>query len=104
MRHRPQRLSFRSLDFANATEFQLENLFKACEAATFGLDQRDVLDESYRKAGKMNVNRFGINFSPFESGILDIVSDFLLRCHSGKTALKMELYKLNVYGKYQRVS
>jgi len=48
----------RWLDLLNATETQLESLTKACAPATFGADNKDVMDLSYRKAGKMDVTDF----------------------------------------------
>ena len=78
---------------------QLENLAKACQPATFGRNQQDVYDESYRKAGKMDVANFATNLSPLHLGMIDTVHDTLLRGqHSGKM-IRYELYKLNVYGK-----
>ncbi len=79
--------SFRLIDFTQAKDAQLENLFKACEAATFGLEHKDVLDESYRKAGKMDVDRFAMHFSPDNLGIVSVVSDFLLRGRTGQKTI-----------------
>ncbi|KAJ7129169.1 hypothetical protein C8R44DRAFT_872468 [Mycena epipterygia] len=71
----------RHIDLGNATDEQLVELAAACQKATFGVDQADVLDESYRKAGKMDLTQF--------SARLDIAADKMLRA---------EMYKLNVYG------
>jgi hypothetical protein len=90
---------FRWIDFTQAKDAQLENLFKACEAATFGLEHKDVLDKSYRKARKMDVDHFAMHFSPDNLGIVGVVSDFLLRGRTGQKTINSELYKLNVYGK-----
>lgn len=68
----------------------------SCEAATFGVDQKDVLDESYRKAGKMDVSNFASNFSLARTGIMEHVRSQLLE---GDAQVQVELYKLNVYGK-----
>ena len=86
------------MDFTNVTDLQLDNLARACDPATFGLAQKDVLDESYRKAGKMDANRFATHFSPTDQGILEIVSDFLLRGRVPEKSIRLELYKLNIYG------
>ncbi|KAL1698189.1 hypothetical protein EV121DRAFT_297463 [Schizophyllum commune] len=84
------------LDIAHPTEDQLQHLEAACERATFGRNQEDVLDETYRKAGKMDTSNFSTNFSPPPS-FLGHVRDELLQRHD--TRLVYELYKLNVYGK-----
>ena len=51
----------------------LNELERACEAATFGRNQETVLDESYRKAGKMDVERFMSGLDVDKSGLLDVV-------------------------------
>jgi hypothetical protein len=40
------------LDISSATEADLADLTEACDAATFGLGDEDVLNEFYRKAGR----------------------------------------------------
>ncbi|KAL1705809.1 hypothetical protein EV121DRAFT_202792 [Schizophyllum commune] len=87
---------FSCLDLAHPTEEQLCHLDEACDCATFGCNQEDVLDETYRKAGKMDRGDFLIDFSPPES-FLGLVRDELLQRHD--TRLVYDLYKLNVYGK-----
>ncbi|KAI9776050.1 MAG: hypothetical protein M1839_000653 [Geoglossum umbratile] len=86
---------------------RLEKLCQDCEPATFGFGGKDVLDESYRKAAKMDNTRFCTNFHPHDHGIIDAISQALLPAvkpiksednisteHLGVTA---ELYKLNIY-------
>ena len=41
-------------------ETALKLLSDACDPATFGLDDKDVLYESYRKAGKLDADNFSI--------------------------------------------
>jgi hypothetical protein len=89
----------RVLDFTKVTDQQLDSLAKACDPATFGVDQKDVLDVSYRKAGKMDANRFATHFSPTNLGVVEVISDRLLRGRAEKS-ISIELYKLNIYGKY----
>lgn len=48
------------IDLSNATVEELEDLSQACDPATFGLNQNDVLDESYRKAWKLDSDYFCI--------------------------------------------
>jgi hypothetical protein len=76
----------------------LELLSQACQPATFGLGQADILDENYRKALKLDTSDFSINFSLERSGLLDIVRSGLLEGHDGNREIEGELYKLNVYG------
>ena len=53
------------------------------------------MDESYRKAGKMDVSNFASKFAIDQSGIIDHVRDELVE---GTGQIRVELYKLNVYG------
>ncbi|TDL27753.1 hypothetical protein BD410DRAFT_713244 [Rickenella mellea] len=85
----------RILRIPEATENQLDELAEACEPATFGSNDKDVLDDNYRKAGKMDVNNFSINFTPERLGLLQAVKAIL----SGDRDISFELYNLNVYGK-----
>ena len=55
-----------------------QELLEACDPATFGLSGRDVLDEQYRKAGKLDANRFSTSFHPHDYGIVDTISQTLL--------------------------
>ncbi|KAJ3504189.1 hypothetical protein NLJ89_g8065 [Agrocybe chaxingu] len=86
------------VDFAHPTETKLEALSKACQAATFGRAQQDVLDESYRKALKMDASAFATQFAPLELGILHTIRQNLLRGQKAEKPIRVELYKLNVYG------
>jgi hypothetical protein len=70
----------------------------ACEPATFGVNQKDVLDESYRKARKLDVANFATTFELRKSGIMDVVRAALLEGHDSNRPVEAELYKLNVYG------
>lgn len=84
---------------------QLQALLRTCGRATFGIGGQDVLDESYRKADKLDASQFSSNFHPHDSGILDSVQQILLpstmRRSSdvivGPQPLRAELYALNVY-------
>jgi len=88
-----------SLKLSSITEAQAQDLSYACSPATFGLNNQDVLDESYRKAGKLDVGKFAWLFSPASR------SDFTVQLISGlfpsdslRKGIRFELYKLNVYG------
>jgi len=89
-----------SLKMGSITETRAQDLSRACSPATFGLNNQDVLDESYRKAGKLDVGKFAWLFSPASR------SDFTVQLISGlfpsnelHKGVRFELYKLNVYGK-----
>jgi len=88
------------IKLGSITEIQARDLSRACSPATFGLNHQDVLDESYRKAGKLDVGKFSWLFSPASR------SDFTVQLVSGlfpsdslRKKICFELYKLNVYGK-----
>ncbi|KAG5651453.1 hypothetical protein H0H81_008589 [Sphagnurus paluster] len=87
------------LDLSQANHEGLKALSEACEPATFGLGERDVLDEEYRKAGKMDTSNFATKFDLTQLGILDRIRAQLLEGENEEKYVKAELYKLNVYGK-----
>ncbi|KAK4183046.1 putative 2og-fe oxygenase family protein [Podospora australis] len=64
--------------------------------ATFGLGGKDVYDEEYRKAVKLDTSQFATNFCPYDVGIMDVVTKILVPALGDRTA-RAELYKLNVY-------
>ncbi|KAF8840622.1 hypothetical protein BDN67DRAFT_990258 [Paxillus ammoniavirescens] len=86
----------RRIDFSKVGEEELEVLYRACKPATFGRNGEDVLDETYRKAGKMDLTAFSTLFDPRSLGIHDQIIQGLFTRDRG---VQMELYKLNVYGK-----
>ncbi|KAJ7165655.1 hypothetical protein C8R43DRAFT_216191 [Mycena crocata] len=82
-----------------ATE-QLDTISGACQRATFGRNQEDVLDETYRKAGQMSARDFVTAFNLEKSGILDTVHKQLLEgFNDSDQDIDAELYKLNIYDK-----
>ena len=85
----------------------IEGLLRDCAPATFGIGGEEVLDESYRKAVKLDAHQFSTNFNPYDVGIVDAISQVLLpgiakRFPDGKAAfgdssgVVAELYTLNV--------
>jgi hypothetical protein len=78
----------------------LEQLTQACEPASFGRKQDQVLDETYRKAVKMDSGCFASILDPFHTDLIKIVRGYLLEGPKSKRDIKVELYKLNIYGKY----
>ncbi|KAK7046412.1 Fe2OG dioxygenase domain-containing protein [Favolaschia claudopus] len=84
----------------NASDEALKDLAAACQKATFGLNQNDVLDETYRKAGKMDLNQFATRLDVVSSALVAVISPGIMQAyarHDDKTLIA-ELYKLNVYG------
>ena len=77
---------------------ELDKLQEACQPATFGRNDEDVYDETYRKAGKMDVDNFMIGFDAERSGLIEAVRTLLFPGEEEKKRIKAELYKLNVYG------
>ncbi|KAF4618646.1 hypothetical protein D9613_009835 [Agrocybe pediades] len=89
------------IDFTDPKDEDLSLLAAACQPASFGRGEEDVYDDSYRKAGKMDVTDFSILFNPWASGMLDTINQMLLRkrnAGNSNVSIKAQLYKLNVYG------
>ncbi|KAE9394942.1 hypothetical protein BT96DRAFT_886097 [Gymnopus androsaceus JB14] len=90
----------RRIDLAKASPAELEHLSSSCDHATFGRAKEDVLDETYRKAGKLNLEHFSATFDLLESRIMDVVRPFILQGDNEQfVTVRPELYKLNVYDK-----
>ncbi|KAI0860334.1 hypothetical protein F4860DRAFT_479537 [Xylaria cubensis] len=91
--------------FNNQEQKTFKRLLGDMQPATFGLGSEDVLDESYRKASKLDTSRFSSTFNPYELGIIDAVGQMLLpnlqigdaKISELKRGVRAELYKLNVY-------
>ncbi len=86
---------------------ELDRLLADCQPATFGLGGVDVLDESYRKASKLDNTQFSTNFNPYDYGIVDTISQILFPSVDHRNTeeedlglelrgVRAELYKLNV--------
>ena len=83
---------------SKTTPSALDVLEKACDPATFGVDQADVLDVSYRNAGKLDKTQFSLNLDVEGSGLLEAVRTGLFSGQAERRPIHAELYKLNVYG------
>jgi hypothetical protein len=57
-----------------------------------------VLDESYRKAGKMDSECFAPMLDPSCTDLIKIIRGYLLEGTQSANGIKAELYRLNVYG------
>ncbi|KAF7798310.1 hypothetical protein EIP86_009531 [Pleurotus ostreatoroseus] len=90
--------SARRINLGTASAASLEHLAKTCDAATFGRNDQDVLDVSYRKAGKLDRPNFAVGLDVETSGLMDIVRGQLLEGREAQQSIHAELYKLNVYG------
>jgi hypothetical protein len=88
----------RHINLANATPDELEQLTHACEPASFGVNKEDVLDETYRKAGKLDSECFAPLLDPVRTDLSKIIRGYLLEGTQSMKNIKIELYKLNVYG------
>ncbi|RXW16201.1 hypothetical protein EST38_g9657 [Candolleomyces aberdarensis] len=88
------------LSFADGVlhDGDIQKLVEACQQATFGRGNQDVLDESYRKAWKLDTTHFAAQFDLARSGIMETVHDQLLHYEKNTLKLEPQLYKLNIYG------
>lgn len=86
------------LNFSDPSEDDLRKLAEYCDPATFGRDSEAVLDEAYRKAGKLDIEHFSTFFDPTLCGLISQLEYLLLEGHDDSVGLRSELYKLNVYG------
>ncbi|KAA1472276.1 hypothetical protein DENSPDRAFT_171272 [Dentipellis sp. KUC8613] len=85
------------LDLAHASAEEVQTLTDACDRATFGLNDEDVLDETYRKAGELDSTSFMTPIVPERTALVEIVRSGLLEGNDATRPIKVELYKLNVY-------
>ncbi|KAI0806600.1 hypothetical protein C8Q74DRAFT_1223153 [Fomes fomentarius] len=76
----------------------LAELQATCEPAMFGRNDKTILDETYRKAGKMDTSQFALHFNAQCDGLLDVVRSSLLLGEQSRRSITAQLYKLNVYG------
>ena len=65
------------------------------------MKQEHVLDETYRKAGKMDSESFASMLDPSHTDLIKIIRGYLLEGFKSTKNIKTELYKLNIYSKYQ---
>ncbi|KAF9441609.1 hypothetical protein P691DRAFT_683343, partial [Macrolepiota fuliginosa MF-IS2] len=86
------------LRLGSTTQAQVADLSSACEPATFGLGPKDVLDETYRKAGKLDEGKFSWVFNPDYGDFASRLVTGLFPWSSLDKGIRFEMYKLNVYG------
>jgi hypothetical protein len=88
----------RHINLANATLDELEGLAQACEPASFGLNKEDILDETYREAGKIDFGVFSSTLDLAQTDLIKIIRDYLLEGTQSTRIIRTEPYRLNVYG------
>jgi antitoxin (DNA-binding transcriptional repressor) of toxin-antitoxin stability system len=72
-------------------------LVAGTQPASFGFQSQDIVDETYRKASKLDASAFSTSFCPYETGIIDIIGQALVsKLSSASQGIRAELYKLNV--------
>ena len=76
---------------------ELEQLTQACDPASFGVNEKEVLDENYRKAGKMDSERFASQLDPVQTDLMKIIRGHLLEGTQSRDHIIVKLHKLNVY-------
>ena len=59
-----------------------------------------MLDESYRKAEKIDSECFSPFVDPFHTDLMKIICDYLLEGFKSTKGIKAKLFKLNTYDKY----
>lgn len=72
----------------------LRALHDACATATFGIGNKEVTDETYRKALKLDTSAFATSFQISGTNILNMVHKLLV---PNAGSVRAELYKLNMY-------
>ncbi|KAI0369404.1 hypothetical protein BV20DRAFT_946141 [Pilatotrama ljubarskyi] len=89
------------INFAESAQrpADMEQLERACDAAAFGRNKETVLDETYRKAGKMDLSNFVMRFDAERARLIDVVRTGLLTGDRESRGIIAKPYKLNVYGK-----
>lgn len=90
-----------SAEAASSFHPSLNALVHDCQPATFGQSGKDIYDESYRRAGKLDESNFSTNFHPADYGITAALAQALLPAvANSKSELRgvhVESYKLNIY-------
>lgn len=93
-----------SINLASATAEQLHTLARACSVAPFGRGAQSVVDDAYRKAGKLDLPDFAIPFEPEGTALGPGIRHSVLEGAESERPIRFELYKLNVYGTLPRAS
>lgn len=89
----------RSFELGSTTDEDIQALIDACEPATFGRGPEAVLDETYRKAWRINAGKFAWLFNPDSGTFIAQLARSLCPWDTWDLGIRAELSKLNVYGK-----
>ena len=65
------------------------------------MKEREVLDETYRKAGKLDPERFALLLHPAQTDLMKIMRESLLEGTQSTESIVVEVHKLNVYSTYE---
>ncbi|KXN86479.1 hypothetical protein AN958_10013 [Leucoagaricus sp. SymC.cos] len=88
----------RFVDLKSIGEEDIAALINACDPAPFGRGSESVLDETYRRAWKLDDGSFIWRFNPDSSKFVTELAQRLCPWDSLKNGIRAEPYKLNVYG------
>jgi hypothetical protein len=89
--------SIEKLTLPSSDNAVVQKLVDNTQRASFGFQGKDVIDESYRMAFKLDTFEFSTNFCPYEVGIIDVIGQTLLpRLPRSSQGIRAELYKPNV--------
>ncbi len=61
------------------------------------MNEKEVLDETYREAGKMVPDHFASLLDPVRTGLIKIIRSYLLEGRQSRKYITAKLHKLNVY-------
>ena len=87
-----------AINTACASDEELSVLADACSVAPFGRGAEAVVDDSYRKAGKLDLPHFAIPFDPVNTALASGIKVSVLEGQASNRPIRFELYKVNVYG------
>ncbi|XP_006464088.1 hypothetical protein AGABI2DRAFT_52087, partial [Agaricus bisporus var. bisporus H97] len=76
----------------------IDLLLSKSDPATFGRGPNDVLDETYRKAWKLDEDSFCWRFNPDSGEFISRLTQGLCPWDTFEKGIRVEPYKLNVYG------
>jgi hypothetical protein len=89
--------SIEKLTLPSSDNAAVQKLVDNTQRASFGFQGKEVIDESYRMASKLDTFEFSTNFWPYEVSIIDVIGQTLLpRLPRSSQGIRAELYKLNV--------
>ena len=66
------------VDSTGQTDGSLSRLVGSTQPAGFDYQGKNIVDESYRKASRLDKSAFSTDFCPYEAGIIDIIAQALL--------------------------